>query len=89
MPLYLVEHRHAPADCRIVRGTLLRWAEERPAQLRALYWEPGAHRGWFIVEADDHEHLNDLIGQLVEHSHNETHPVLDLDQLSTLDHETR
>jgi hypothetical protein len=88
MPRYLVEHHHEPSECTTIRTWVVRSARERPPGLRDAYWEPGAHRGWLVIDADDHLALNDVIGTIIEHSTNVVHAVLDLAQLERLDEES-
>jgi hypothetical protein len=88
MPHYLVEHRHDLDHCVPIRRVVVDWAHDSPAGLREILWEPGAHRGWFLVEAEHHLHVHDLIGAIVEMSHNVIHAVLSREEIVAVDRET-
>lgn len=87
MARYLVEHSHDPAECPRIRDFIMGWARKRPRQVVEVYWEPGAHRGWFVIEADDPTGVHDVIGVMVESSTNVVRCVLDLETLLRLDKE--
>lgn len=89
MSWFLIDHRHEPEHCVAIRKAVVEWAHEPPTGLRDIYWEPGAHRGWFVVEAERNLDLQDIIGTIVETSTNVIHAVLGKEELIEVDREAQ